>query len=409
MNKPSEQIDAALNVSEAADQPLSHKQQEARLREFLGDEHCACEAIGGRKVFVYTNDEGRKTVLLHLSVTYLGGDGQHPIFKKRVQLPHWFKTFCDFIAENGLDYDVRFLGVYHYEGLVLFVDFLKDTYLSKEMHNSSAHVYTNDLAQGLRLGLFHKEDQYGNHLYVIRNRCLRDYLNGKLQVDNTLFTLFARFNTRFTFGKWLVAADVIREMQAAGWPKWREAEWAGFFLEYRFDKFTKEEQVTDRMRYISQKKKGRLDFDIVFEGEEEFYGDLKASDIGKHETPANDQENVLKCINLYGKLWYIIYEHETRKDCDCRYEQTVARNRFIRSIDPKYRKDDMSYHERMKNSVNFVKMSILEINRINCNKLLKAFNQGHQQDGTARSPKFVIRKKDMDNFVVFRYRTEGQE
>lgn len=84
----------------------------------------------------------------------------------------------------------------------------------------------------------------------------------------------------------------------------------------------------------------------------------------------------------------------------------MARNQFIRSIDAHYKKGDMSYAQRMKNSVNFVKMSILEINRVNCRALLKDFNQGHQVDGVARKPKFVINKRNMENFVIFRHRYE---
>ena len=65
----------------------------------------------------------------------------------------------------------------------------------------------------------------------------------------------------------------------------------------------------------------------------------------------------------------------------------------------------MSYHDRMKHSVNFVKMSIVELNRINYGCILTTFNQGHQPDGSKRNPKFNINKKVLnnDNFVVFRY------
>lgn len=35
------------------------------------------------------------------------------------------------------------------------------------------------------------------------------------------------------------------------------------------------------------------------------------------------------------------------------------------------------------------------------------FNQGHQSDGSARAPKFLINKKDIDNFVVYRYEREA--
>ena len=65
----------------------------------------------------------------------------------------------------------------------------------------------------------------------------------------------------------------------------------------------------------------------------------------------------------------------------------------------------MSYHSRMKHSVKFLKMSIIELNRVNFRDALKDFNQGRQPDGNARKPKFSINKTvlENDNFVVFRY------
>jgi len=59
----------------------------------------------------------------------------------------------------------------------------------------------------------------------------------------------------------------------------------------------------------------------------------------------------------------------------------------------------------MKHSVKFMKMSIIELNRVNYREALKDFHQGHQPDGNARKPKFIINKEVLknDNFVVFRY------
>lgn len=59
----------------------------------------------------------------------------------------------------------------------------------------------------------------------------------------------------------------------------------------------------------------------------------------------------------------------------------------------------------MKHSVNFKKMTVIELNPVNYKTVLKTFNQGHQPDGKARAPKFNILKNYLndDNFVVFRY------
>jgi hypothetical protein len=159
------------------------------------------------------------------------------------------------------------------------------------------------------------------------------------------------------------------------------------------------------MRYVgsSLKRDGDLDFDIRFD-EDNFYGDLKASDIRKTETPGNDQKNFVECIYQFDKFWYVIYEHETIKDSeDLNFEATKARNRYIKAFDPSYNKDELSYHDRMKSEVKFVKMYIIELNRVNYREALTEFHQGRQPDGKARAPKFNINKKAIENFVVFRY------
>ncbi|MDE5976435.1 MAG: hypothetical protein K2G69_07790 [Muribaculaceae bacterium] len=258
----------------------------------------------------------------------------------------------------------------------------------------------------MNYGVFRKEDKSGNHITVVRRDRFKDYLSGAGGKRTTLFDLFREFNNGFSFGEWLKAIDVIREMHRGGWHQWRQAEWPGWFLEYKFNKFTIDNHVTDKMRYVgsSMKRDGDLDFDIRFE-DEDFYGDLKASDVSAKESPGNDQENLIECIYGYEKFWYVIYEHETIKDCLAGYEATKERNRYIRSVDPAYDKDEMSYGSRMKNSVKFVRMTIIELNRVNYREVLTTFNQGHQPDGSSRKPKFMINKSVMnnDNYVVFRY------
>ena len=160
MNMNSEQVRPDLSLDMAQDQVLSPKQQQEAMIRFLGDKHCKIQEVAGKRVFTYFVN-GKTYILLHRAVSYLGNP--HPTFKKRVQLPHWYKEFCENIKKNNLEYDVRFIGVYHYEGLVIFIDFVKDTYLKKIVHNSSAHIYINDLFQALTNGVFHKEDMFGNH------------------------------------------------------------------------------------------------------------------------------------------------------------------------------------------------------------------------------------------------------
>ncbi|MGN1154988.1 MAG: hypothetical protein ACI4TK_02300 [Agathobacter sp.] len=372
--------------------------------QFLGADNCSLQEIEGRRVFVYEKN-GKQHILLLRSVSYLGNP--HPIFKKRIQLPDWIKEFCQRLQDIGAVYDVRFIGVYHYDGLIVFVDFAKEQYLQRTMHNSSAHVYTNDIYQAVKLGIFHKEDANGNHLCTIRGNCLAEYLDKGIIDKNNLFTCFEEFNQTMPFNTWLYAVDAIKEMHEQQWSQWQQAEWAGWYLEYKFNAFSLQSHIKPYMQYVGVAHKGHrqdeFDFDIWFDNDC-FYGDLKASDIAKNETPANDQQTFIDCINRYDKFWFVVYEHETRKDSPTtQYQATIERNQYIRSIRSCYTKDDMSYHQRMKHSVNFVKMYIIELNRINYRNALIDFNQGRQPDGSTRKKKFSIKKKDIDNFVVYRY------
>lgn len=410
MNIDSEQITLDKSLVVSQDQPLSNKELQACLINVLGENKCRILKIPSRKWVLEFINERKVYHLLVRTCTYLGNP--HPIFKKRVQLPLWFNKYTKDINKSNPEVDVRYIGVYHYGddfhgNNIIFVDFKKNTYLEKKGHNSSAHVYTNDLFQAMTYGIFTKEDNLGNTISTIRRDKFHAYITNNRSETSSLFELFRKFNHGFTFGQWLKALDVIKEMHENEWHQWRQTEWAGWFLEYKFNKFTIDNNITKQMRYVgsSLKREGDLDFDIRFD-EEDFYGDLKASDITKKETPGNDQENLIECIYQFGKFWYVIYEHETIKDSEeTDYKATKERNRYIKSVDSSYDKDEMSYHKRMKNSVKFIKMSIIELNRVNFRNALTDFNQGRQPDGNARKPKFNINKKvlENDNFVVFRY------
>lgn len=373
MNNKSQQLTADKSLHIAKDQPLSQSDIFGQLKICLGENSCSLAKIDGRNVIEYSAN-GKTIILLSKAITYLGNP--HPPFKKRIQLSDWYQDF----ALNHSDLDVRFIGVYHYDDNIVFVDFCKETYLTHGLHNSSAHVYVNDLYQGMTFGKFEKIDNSGNNLIIVRFDKFKEYLDGGIEVSDDLFELFRKFNCGYPFGEWLYALDIIKEMHDNEWRHWRQAEWAGWFLEYKFNKFATENHTERQMRYIGG------DFDIRFE-EDDFYGDLKASDIDKTEAVGNDQNTLIDYLYRYDKFWYIIYEHQTVKDDTKGYEATIERNRYIKSIDPKYQKGEMSYYQRMKHSVKFTKMTIVELNRINYGGALRTFHQGHQVSGAARNPK----------------------
>lgn len=393
----SEQIMPNVSMTIDYDQPLSKASD--ILNAFcsaLGSGCCIEKYQGTKTVYTYCHD-GIKEYFLAGAVTYLSKP--HPLFKKRYQLKQWFKDFYE-EHKNDENTKIRLVGLYHYNGLVVFVDFNLKDYITRKLNSSAAHVYSNDIYQAVTNGIFEKVDRNNNRISVVLSRNFKDYLNGKAR-GNVIFDLFRKFNAGFTFGQWITAVEAISEMKEKSWYQWKGAEWAGWLLEYKVASFVEEENCENQMMYIGNKKDdAMLDFDLYFK-ELNFYGDLKASDITKKEAPGNDQETVLEAISKYGKLWYVIYEHETIKDTERNNE--MAKGRMELLGDSYVEGEKISYCSRMKHSVNFRRMRIYELNRINMNDALSAFNQGHQPDGSARKAKFLINKSNVDNCIVFSY------
>lgn len=393
----SEQISANLSMIIDYDEPLS------KQSDFLNAFNLAldnkCEILKYKKSHnVYSYEEnGKIHFFLTGAITYLSFP--HPLFKKRLQLKQWFKDFYEDYSIRPIA-DIHIIGIYHYQGLYLFVNFKAEDYIGRKLNSSAAHVYSNDLYQALVNGSFCKTDRNENHITILTVRTFADFLRGK-KTENSIFTLFSKFNNSFDFGKWIYADKAIIEMKNGNWYQWKGTEWPGWYLEYKFSCFIFAENCEKEMIYIgSVKDKKLLDFDIFFP-KANYYGDLKASDIDKKEAPGNDQENVLKAINQYGKLWYVIYEHKTEKDSLHNNEMAIRRMNLIG--DTYQPGGKISYEKKMKHSVEFKRMKIFELNRINLNETLSAFNQGHQPDGKSRAPKFLINKKNIDNFIVYSY------
>ena len=404
-NLKSEQLRSDLSLEINSDQPLSISEMIKNIENILGKDNCFIEKINNKKLLCYKHID-KIEVLLLAAITYMGGNGQHPIYKKRMQLKKWYKDIIEHY-NNKPNYYVRFIGVYHYQSNIIFTEFIKDSYIKKKMNSSAAHVYTNDLYQAMKDGSFKRKDRNKNELVTIKYIKFKDYLDGNLrEYNNDLFNIFAMFNDNNYFGSWISAKNAIPEMYENNWNKWKETEWPGWYLEFKVDSFIKEKCLENKILYVgsTHKKEGKLDFDLWF-GIDNFYGDLKASDITKKEAPGNDQQNFIECINKYDKFWYIIYEHNTIKDSiENDYEATRFRANYLNEKNewPKKKPfNELSYCKRMKNSVKFIKMYIIELNRINFKDVLSDFNQGKQPNGDLRKPKFKIHKNNIDNFIVY--------
>lgn len=395
----SEQIMPNLSIVYDYDEPLTQKDI---LQVFNKALNTNCEFLNykiGEKdrkiVYEYKHDNVIDYFLVG-SITYLSKP--HPLFKKRFQLKEWYKNFYQEYSKKE-NVRIWLIGIYHYNGLIVFVDFNIKDYIYRKLNSSAAHIYTNDLYQGITTKYFRKVDKNKNNITVINFHFFKEYIKGKT-LENPIINLFTKFNNKFDFGKWILADEAIIEMKNNNFYQWRGTEWPGWFLEYKFASFIVTENCQGEMIYLGNvKDKNLLDFDIFFP-RENFYGDLKSSDIKKKEAPGNDQINVLEAINRYQKLWYVIYEHNTEKDIFHNNEMALKR---MEILGMEGKDEHISYAKKMKHSVEFVQMKIFELNRINLNETLAIFNQGRQPNGNKRPPKFLINKQNIDNFIIYSY------
>ena len=393
----SEQITPTMSIVCDYDQPLTSSKDILKVFNNALGGQCSIVKYQGTKIVYCFEHDNIKEYFLAGAITYLSKP--HPLFKKRYQLKKWYKEFYNDYKDR-LNTKIHLIGIYHYDGLIVFCEFEAQDYINRKLNSSAAHVYSNDIYQALTNGVFQKIDKNNNHIHTIKSKKFRDYILG-VDMGKNIFNVFADFNRQFSFGDWIPANQAIIEMKEGKWYQWKGTEWPGWFLEYRFSKFITENNCNHLIIYIGNiKSKDKLDFDLFFP-QGNYYGDLKSSDIKKGDAPANDQNNVLEAIAQNGKLWYVIYEHETILDKDKNNEMALERMRILNK--PYTIGDKISYSTRMKHSVNFKRMKIFELNRINMNESLKAFNQGHQPNGAPRSAKFSINKRNIDNYIVYSY------
>ncbi|WP_454051080.1 hypothetical protein [Cellulomonas sp. Marseille-Q8402] len=359
------------------------------------------EKYAGQRVVLYEDQ-----VILRAQVTHLGRPW--PRFKKRIQIPPAWKVAYRNALADGLT--PRFVGVYHYGDVTIFVDFDPSTYVLRQANNSAAHVATNDLFQAQTLGVFSRTDRGDNHLTSVRADLFAEYLHEQVRDRPRYLDVFDDFNAEFLSEKRVDALDAVREMHEARWPDTMQGEWAGFYLEYRLDEFLRRSGAHRLVGFQKEKRRGELDYDLAFtdQGRIAYFGDLKASNIAGHESPGNDAEDIRRCVAQYGRFWYVIYEHETWHSRDEGDAPVVAWNEWRRSVGYIGRNDydPLSYARRFKSAVQFSRMLVLEVNAANFDIVLGDFNQGRQPGGAARAIKVMINKRNIDNFLVHSARVD---
>lgn len=400
MNLSSEQITNNGDIIIDFDQPLS-RNGIIEIIDIALDSKTKLIYYQNKPVLSF-NINSRRIYILFASITYLGGNGQHPIFKKRIQLKKWYKDFI--LDPKFCDYDIRIIGVYHYNGNVVFADFAVESYIHKKMNNSAAHIYINDLYKAIEMGFFSKTDRNNNRITVVSFSEFKNYLSGKIShVSVEEIDLIREFN-EYIDKNWINAVEAITAMKNNDFSNWAQTEWQGWFLEYEFERFLEKRNIKS-VSYLANSRKNENVFDLYF-SMADFYSDLKTSNIKRNEAIGNDKERLIKSLDDHGKFWYIVYEHDTLldKEINDNYSATRFMNHFKLENGrwPKNKPfDEKSYSGKMKHSIRFKNMFVLEINKSNYKHVLGEFNQGHQPSGAARKPKFTINKRNIDNFLIY--------
>jgi len=338
---------------------------------------------------IYGEYCGRKYCMFVKNISYLGNP--HPIYKKRIQIPKEFLNLYKLNQEQNIT--TLLIGVYKYKNTILFFDFDNTKYINNKIHNSSAHIYTIDLLNGCRNGIFKKKDYRNNIITVFDKQNINKYLDLKFEhmkvsgfeVFDTLDEFFASI-----YKEWF-GIECYMEMIENHFSNKFQPEWPGFYLEYKLEKYLEENHKQDIIRYCQNKKKGDIDLDLYFP-KLDTYGDLKTHSSSSGAIQGNDYETIMNLIENQS-VYYVVCNHDTIKDKDNDYEVTEFWNKA------QNKKDIHSYGDKMKYSVKLNSYYILEINKYN-RKYLDIFKQGKNNDGKPREPKIMISNKNIDNFLV---------
>lgn len=354
----------------------------------------------GFKTALVSEVNEQKYAIRIKNITYLGNP--HPDFKFRIQISNDLKVFkseCD--KKNIVPI---LLGIYTHDDVTIFTDFEVNDYIDKKAHNSSAHVYVNDLLKGFEHGYFQKIDAFNNHVTTFTPDKLNDFLESKVGATETKHELeIASVMNDFMdiLEKDWDGRVCIDEMVKNNYNNAYQAEWPGYYLEYAFEKQIKNNNLEGFVTYLQDKTEGGIDLDLYFPTLNA-YGDLKAHTVTTGGIQGNDWETIQTLINPpYNKsIYYIVVNHETEKDIDSGSELTRYWNK-LKSENKGKEYNPLSYEKRMKKSVKLVSYYILEINQYN-KQYLSEYKQGHNSNGKPRKCKIKIDDKAINNFLVYK-------
>lgn len=397
----------------------------------------------GKPTFYVGEYKKQKYAIRCKNITYLGNP--HPTYKKRIQIAEDLYSFYD--AALAIGAKPILMGIYTSDENTIFVDFKIDTYIDKKAHNSSAHVYASDLYAATVDGYFQKVDYFGNTVTAFRPDVIDVFLDEffginseeEIVVQKPKDLLPIQVDSKMVFDKsgdtaLEISTSVIsdtegrvlpyvegfketiapefrkffgnveknwhgikcyKEMIASSYKNKYQPEWVGFYLEFCFEKFIKENQLESVITYYQDKKDGGVDLDLFFP-EIDSFGDLKAHSEDSRGIQGNDWNTIFSILNRNDEsshIYYIVCEHATEKDSEHDYEVTKFWNTEQK------KPDLLSYHKRMKNNVTLKKVYILDINYDN-KEYLTMFKQGINSNGKPRAPKIMIEHDNLKYFIL---------
>lgn len=337
---------------------------------------------------IYGEINSSKYCIFCKNISYLGTP--HPFYKKRIQIPQSFKKLYYENKDKGIK--TLLIGVYKYHETLLFCDFDTTKYINNKSHNSSAHVHSIDLLNGVRNGYFSKKDTRGNVITVFDKNNIDKYLNTKLFGINLTFELFDTLDDFFNnMAKEWFGTEVYLEMIENNYRNKYQPEWPGFYLEYKLERYLNDHDKKSIITFYQNRKKGGIDLDLKFP-QLGYYGDLKAHSINSSGIQGNDYTTVMDLLENQS-IYYIVANHDTEKDKDHNYVVTTFWNK------QQNKSNLMSYANKMKYSVKIKSYYVLELNKYN-KKYIGIYHQGKNSDGNPRNPKINISMKNINNFLV---------
>ena len=356
--------------------------------------------------------KGNKYSIRCKNITYLGNP--HPIFKKRIQISNDLMDF--YKASMEMEVTPLLIGVYTHGNNTIFTEFGIDTYIGKKAHNSSAHVYSSDIVTASVDGFFQKTDYFKNRITVFRPDLVNTFLDTIFDnnIENIIYLSTQDTPKEIASDTYIFQNSIIpivRDFFTQENPLWEgktcyqemfenkfrckgQPEWVGAYLEYRFENYINNNNLSETISFYQDRTRGGIDLDLYFP-QINSYGDLKAHSVESRGIPGNDWETVMKILqdNPNNHIYYIICEHSINRDRDFEYEVTMFWNTLLGKTNL------YSYKDKMKHDATLLKAYILDINANNLEHLSK-FSQGVNSNGKPRPPKIMIDHNRLEHFII---------